>query len=391
MRNFLAVFKIIMFGKASKRFFIGAVLSFSFSVAVILSTAGLMDGFESTLREGLKNSTGDLVLYNKDTFFNSKKVLEILPEDFHTSSLIEVEAFVIFNEMSRGVLVKGVEPESFKQVTSLELNVLEDEIVIGHELAKNLRLAIGDEVVLAMSTLRSSDIEAPELIPVKVSQIIKHGIYEKDLRFVYTNGQFLRKVLNVTNTTSNRVLISLSPEKNADIDDVASELNRTFPAGFIVEPYWKEFDVLLQAVGVEKFSITLILQLIVIVAVFNVLAFIFFITEKKNQDFFLLRALGLSFKSLTQFWIATVVLIWAVSIVGSYLLTKLFDYLLQNLNVLQIPGDVYVLSSLKLDLGLNDYFLVYGISLIWILLLCFFGILRLKKKSILSGLRQEFQ
>ena len=391
MKKFPSLFKMIMFGTAAKRFFLGAVLSFSFSIAVILSTAGLMDGFESTLREGLKNSTGDLVLYNKDTFFNASKALELIPEDFKTSAIIEVEAFVISQEMSRGVLVKGVSPKAFKEVTSLELNVSEDEIVIGNELAKSLGLKSGDEVVLALSTLRGSDIEAPELISVKVAQIIQHGIYEKDLRFIYVDDHFLRKILNVSGTTSNRVLIALPDNSPLDIDKVAAELNATFPAGFIVEPYWKEFDVLLQAVGVEKFSITLILQLIVVVAVFNVLAFIFFITEKKNQDFFLLRALGLSFKNLASFWIITVVLIWMISIFVSYLLTKFFDYLLQNLSVLQIPGDIYVLSSLKLDLSSEDYLLVYSISLIWILLLCCFGIMRLRKKSILSGLRQEFQ
>lgn len=391
MRSFYSLFKIIMDGKASKRFFVGAVLSFSFSVAVILCTVGLMDGFELTLRSGLKNATGDLVLYNKDTFFNQKKILELIPKQFQTTSVIEVEAFAIFNEMSKGVIAKGIDSKTFTDITKLKVAPKDNRAAIGRELARSMKLKEGDEMVLALSTLRSSDIGGPELVPVMVGEIISHGIYEKDLRFVYLDHHFLRKALSVNDTAANRMLIKLPMEDEKKLDQISDELNEKFPPGYIVEPYWKEFETLLKAVEVEKFSITLILQLIVIVAVFNVIAFIFFINEKKSQDFFLLRAVGLSLKDLIRFWVGMVFLIWAASMMASFVLAKLFDYLLQNLTFLQIPGDVYVLSTLKLSLEISDFMVVYGISLLWILCLCFIGILRLRKKSILSGLRQEFR
>lgn len=380
-----------MDGKASKRFFVGAVLSLSFSIAVILSTVGLMDGFELTLRSGLKNATGDLVLYNNDTFFNSEKVKELLPKDFKLTPVIEVEAFSIFNEMSKGVILKGVEGKDFSKITNLEVSPNGAEVVIGDELAKSLGIKVGEEMVLALSTLKDSDIEAPELVPMIVSSIVNHGIYEKDMRFVYTDAKYLREVLVVKASTANRVLIKIPNEKVDDLDQIAAKLNASFPPGYVIEPYWKEFETLLKAVDVEKFSITLILQLIVIVAVFNVIAFIIFINEKKSQDFFLLRAVGLTFKQMVHFWTGIVVLIWATSSLVSLVFTNTFDFLLQNLSFLKVPGDVYVLSTLKLDLDMMDYITVYGISLVWILCMCFIGIFRLKKKSILSGLRQEFR
>lgn len=75
---------------------------------------------------------------------------------------------------------------------------------------------------------------------------------------------------------------------------------------------------------------------------------------------------------------------------GAYFLSLLFNWSLQNLEFLQIPGEIYVLSSLSISLDLMAYVTVYGVSLFWILLAAFIGYLRLKRRPIIQGLRQEF-
>ena len=57
---------------------------------------------------------------------------------------------------------------------------------------------------------------------------------------------------------------------------------------------------------------------------------------------------------------------------------------------LKIPGDIYVLSELKVILDPLDYLYVYGISLAWVLIIGFFVMRKLKSGSVLAGLRQEF-
>ena len=141
---------------------------------------------------------------------------------------------------------------------------------------------------------------------------------------------------------------------------------------------------------VEKFSISLILQLIVVVAVFNIIAFVIYIMEKKAQDFFFLRAVGLSLNALSKFWFFSVLIIWGLSCFGAHILSLIFDWSLQHLSFLQIPGEIYVLSALHLRLDFLAYVTVYGLSLLWILLATFVGYLRLKRRPIVEGLRQEF-
>jgi ABC-type lipoprotein release transport system permease subunit len=226
-----------------------------------------------------------------------------------------------------------------------------------------------------------------------VTSFIKHGIYQKDLRFIYLDRSELGAILGLKKKIN---LVVISAEKSGTLKSLlpithkSNELKKALNSEFLIKPFWDEYDFLIEAVKVEKFSISLILQLIVLVAIFNIVAFVIYIMEKKAQDFFFLRAVGLSLKDISRFWFLSVLIIWAVSCFGAHLLSNLFNWCLQNLSFLKIPGEIYVLSSLSIDLDFLAYSTVYGISFVWILVAAFIGYFRLKRRPIMQGLRQEF-
>ena len=142
---------------------------------------------------------------------------------------------------------------------------------------------------------------------------------------------------------------------------------------------------------VEKASISLILQIIVVVAIFNVIAFIIYIMEKKSQEFFLLRAFGASISTISRFWKVLLFFVWFASSVIAVGMTWIFNLIIGKLPVFQLPGDIYVLSKLEIQLGLEDYLLVFSLAFLWIFLIGTVTMWRMKKKTVLSGLRQEFK
>jgi ABC-type lipoprotein release transport system permease subunit len=119
-----------------------------------------------------------------------------------------------------------------------------------------------------------------------------------------------------------------------------------------------------------------------VIAVFNIMAFVIYIMEKKAQDFFFLRAVGLSLSSILRFWLVSIFIIWGLSCIGAHLMSKVFNWGLQHLPFLQIPGEIYVLSSLSIRLDFTAYTTVYLISLLWILLAAFGGYLRIRKRQL---------
>ena len=397
MKSYLAILKIVLHGRSAGKILLATIFSFTFSIAVILCTFGLMDGFDHLLKSGLRHSSGDLLVTNRKGFFEVDPGLATKFESIDPVAIapvIQTEAFALYDDISKGVLVRGIEDKNFSDATGLQVSVPEGTVVIGEELSKQLGAKTGDDIALTFARGNESAEALPSIRVFTVGGVIKHGIYQKDLRFVYLNRGDLSELLGVGNKIN---LLILAMEKaNIPLESLDSiqksqqDLRMKLEPDFLVRPFWNEYSFLIEAVKVEKFSISLILQLIVIVAVFNIVAFVIYIMEKKAQDFFFLRAVGLSLKELNKFWLVSVFFIWSVSCLGAHLLSILFNWCLQHVSFLQIPGEIYVLSSLSIKLDSMAYVTVYAVSLLWILVAAFVGYLRLKRRPIIQGLRQEF-
>jgi ABC-type lipoprotein release transport system permease subunit len=395
--SYLSILRIVLHGRSAANILLATVLSFSFSIAVILCTFGLMDGFDHLLRSGLRHSSGDLLVTSRKGFFNLSEDFMYLigtTQPLAMAPVIQTEAFAIFEGQSRGVLVRGIEQQNFVQATGLDLSLWPEGIVIGEELARLLSVKVGDQMSLTLGRGHEAAQELPGVRSFKVTGIIRHGIYQKDLRFVYLRRQDLAPLLGVGDKVNLLVLALADPNRPLEDLEIVQKaqqgLRVKLDSEYLIKPFWSEYSFLLEAVQVEKFSISLILQLIVVVAVFNIIAFVIYIMEKKSQDFFFLRSVGLSLRRLMRFWLISVVIIWLLACSLAYLLAQLFDWSLGNLPFLQIPGEIYVLSSLSIRLDLQAYLTVYTVALLWILLAAFIGYWRLKKRPIIQGLRQEF-
>jgi ABC-type lipoprotein release transport system permease subunit len=397
MKSYFSILKIVLHGRSAGKILLATVLSFTFSIAVILCTFGLMDGFDHLLKSGLRHSSGDLLVTSKKGFF---KLNEFLKKELQTTNpiavapVIQTEAFALYQGLTKGVLVRGIEPDNFSVATGLNVDLPDDGLVIGSELARVLKVSPGDMMALTFGRGNESAESLPSVRQFKVTGIINHGIYQKDLRFVYLPRKSLADVLDVKDWVNLVIITTQDPAAPLDslkvIQQDQQKLRRILSSDFIVRPFWSEYSFLIEAVKVEKLSISLILQLIVVVAVFNIIAFVIYIMEKKAQDFFFLRAVGLSLKKLMGFWFISIFIVWAVSCGGAYFLSRLFNWSLANVSFLQIPGEIYVLSSLQILLDSAAYITVYLVSLLWVLVAGGFGYWRLKRGSIVQGLRQEF-
>lgn len=393
--SYSQILKIVLHGRASGRILVATIFSFTFSIAVILCTFGLMDGFDYLLKSGLRHSSGDVIITSKKGFFSGEeltgRLAKIYPEGNFTS-VLQTEAFALHGGKSRGVLVRGVET-GFSGVTGIEVKP-GPGVNIGAELARELKVKVGDEIALTLGKGNESSSALPSVKIFPVTGIVSHGIYQKDLRFIYMDRYELADVIGMGDSVN--LLLggffdpTLPLEDLNGINSVVSRLRKELDSEFRVKPFWDEYDFLIEAVKVEKLSISLILQLIVIVAVFNIIAFVIYVMEKKSQDFFFLRAVGLSLRELMRFWFISVIWVWAVSCLGAYLLSHVFNWSLKNLSIFQVPGEIYVLSQLSIRLDWTAHLTVYTVSLLWILAAAGIGYFRLKRKPIIQGLRQEF-
>ena len=209
------------------------------------------------------------------------------------------------------------------------------------------------------------------------------------MRVIYASAEDLLEAMGLKDIATNMTLFKLTTDEDA-LEDMMDTVESKLSDDYVIKPFWSEFETILRAVEVEKVTITLILQLIVVVAIFNIFAFIIFISEKKVQAFFLLRALGLSFKSLKVFWAKTLLIIWIASCALSVVFTLFTNMLLKYLPFFQLPGDIYALSQLEIEMDPLNMAYVFSAALVWVFIMSALALLRLRDKSVIHGLRKEF-
>ncbi len=399
-KKFKEAFKLVFYHKETVRFSVLAILGLAFSLAVVLATIGLMDGFVTTLKTNLHKSNGDLTLTHRRGFF---RLDETLRAHFkyvgveQLSEIIQTESFLIKSYLdteekeAKGVLAKGIDKLDYGKVVGMDFTFGGGEIAIGSELAKMMDLKIGDEVVLAIAKGNQEVSSLPQLVTKKIGQIVTHGVYQKDLRIVYFNKSDLQQLIDVGGKINQ---ISFNLEKSQSdtnyIQSFLPVLRNEFGDDYILKPFWREFGSLIEAVQTEKIMIGLILQIIVFISIFNFLAFILYVNERRARDFFLLSALGMARTDLVKIWYMATALLWFLAVIISLIFVQFMRVLILKLSLSILPADVYFLQSFDFRINVKEYFLVYVLSFLWVMSMSFFVIRKVKKKPLLEGLRQEF-
>lgn len=391
------IFLTLFLDSTTKKFLVGVWVGLAFSIAVILSTVGIMDGFERALRHGLKKSSGDITMKYANGFFTVNDRLKNDLEEAEVKNyapIVETESFLIFNDESRGVQIKAVTPD-YGQVVGIPLDLPAHSVAIGSEIARINKVGIGDEIVLAFGKGGDEFKSMPALKRFQVAQIVSHGVFQKDARIVYARLDEIQSLLNLGDRVNiiafNIDRTNLNPSNDLQaIENKLIDLKMRFETDFYFRPYWREFGSLIEAVQAEKVLISLILQLIVVISVFNVLAFIYFINEKKSKELFLFKALGLSKKSMNNLWIQLVFFIWLASCALAAFFVQLFRLMLLKLPFFELPAEVYYMPRIDIYLAGFDYLMVFALALVWMLLITYYLLRKLKNKSLLEGLRQEF-
>lgn len=402
MRIFFSLVKTLLMGRGPIRFALAAIVGMAFSVAVILSTMGIMDGFGKSFSAFLKSTEGDVYFTRNNDFFTiSGRVKESLAglgvSTF--SPEIVAQGFLIAKDGSIGVELRGVQQENLKLVNGIDIELEDGEIAVGRALAERFFLRVGDYATVVYpggGALTGTRDALPSLKKFRIAKILKKGIYQKELRQVYLPLARLQSDLGLGDKV-NRVTLLMPQGRRlkggsewSSIRRFVIETGDSLGMEYTVHPYWSDYGVLFSAVNEQKTVISIMLSLIVVVSIFNILAFIAFVGEKRAQEIFIFSSLGLSKSRFTGIWLVIIAIIWLCSILVSLGMVEIFKWALGTFGIFKLPADIYHMSRLQVLLGWEDYALVFT-SVLAALLLSSSVVIWLKnRRSLLSNLRREF-
>ncbi len=284
-----------------------------------------------------------------------------------------------------GVIVWGIDPQSFGQVSDLPKHLEYDKqgqfhfdppegekypgIIVGASLANRLRIGVGDRVFLL--SIQKRPIEdvlmdglAPKYHPYVVTDLFASGMYHYDDTFAFVGIDEARRMLAMDGVSAIHLRID-------DLDDATAlrdELDEDLGYPFHVTDWTQQFPELFHWMELEKIVIFTALSLIIIVAAFNIMSILTMSILIKTPEIGILRAMGAQAKGIARVFIFQGLFIGVFGTALGCLIGLVVCVVQDRLQIISIPSDIYIISSLPVDMQPLDFVAVSGMSIVICLL-----------------------
>jgi lipoprotein-releasing system permease protein len=271
---------------------------------------------------------------------------------------------------SDGIVIRGIDVAREAAVTDILKNIdppvaslatepgAVPEIIVGDELAKRLQVGPGDTVAVSSPfdyTMTPMGL-MPAIARFRVVSLFSSGMFEYDQSLVYID---LKEAQTLFGMRDGVVGIAV---KIDDPYEAPAEGARIVEAlgGF---PYrannWIELNRnLFTWMKTEKRVMFWILSLIIMVAAFNIASTLIMVVMEKTKDIGIMKSMGATARSILHIFVFEGLVIGVVgTIVGSvagFALASLLD----KYQFVTLPGDVYPIETLPVDMQGLDFALV---------------------------------
>ena len=353
-------------------------------VAALIIVLSVMNGFQKEVRDRMLSVLPHIevqdVFGSLPNWQKTAATVRENPEVTGTAPYVIGQALVTRNDLMRGVIVRGIEPQEEPNVSEIarqfKLGKLGDlkpgsfNIAIGKELARVLRIGPGDKltVVIPQGQVTPAGV-LPRLKQFTVTGIFEAGHFEFDSTLAFVNMEDAMRMFRTNSPTGLRVQIKDMHEA----PQVAHELSLLLSDDDVIVRDWsKQNRNWFAAVQTEKKMMFIILMLIIAVATFNLVSTLVMTVTEKQADIAILRTLGASPRSIMKIFMIQGAL---AGIFGTLIGTGFGILVAVNIDVIMpfierlfgfqlLPKDIYLISSLPSDLQWKDVLLIGGSSIV---------------------------
>jgi lipoprotein-releasing system permease protein len=121
---------------------------------------------------------------------------------------------------------------------------------------------------------------------------------------------------------------------------------------------------LFSALKLEKIAMFIILTLIILVAAFGIASTLFMMVMKKTKEIAILKSMGATRQSIMRIFVMDGLLIGFFGTSLGLVLGLILCVLLQRYEFIQLPRDVYLISTLPVKIESLDVALIVGAAML---------------------------
>ncbi len=373
-----------------------SIIGVGVGVATLIVVLSVMTGLRKQLKEKILGITPHIlitkyggVIEGWEKFVDEVKKIKGVRDVF---PLIVGNSILKKDEITTSVVLQCIPSKYVKDALFFRKFLKYGEIFsdgkvnVGHQLAKNLNLDVGDKVLI-VSPYGGATIFGfiPNTTEVEISGIVEVGIFDWDSVFVFLDISQCQELFDTGSWVSSVAVMLDEPDK---ADFVSGIIESTFPE-FVALPWTRTQKNLFAALRLEKIGMTLVLGLIVVVASFNILSTLTILVRDKSKDIAVLKVFGFSSHKIRLIFLGVGVMIGIVGILLGTFLGLLISFAISKYKIIHLPEDVYFISHLPSELNFFDILLSWAVAFFSSLISGWFPVSYAIRKEPFDILRKE--
>lgn len=341
------------------------------ALIIVLS---VMNGFQKEVRDRMLSVLSHAEVYNlagsvgnwQDTLGTLKAAESRIVAG---APFVSGQALLSAGAGVQGAMVRGIDPAAEPSVSDIpsavrmgsvdNLKAGSFGIILGRDLARQLRVGPGDKVTLIVSKGNVTPAGfVPRMKQMTVMGLVDSGHYEFDSTLCVMNVTDAATLFRTGGATGIRLKLSDMNEAPAVVRSIRQHL----PSGWYATDWTMQNRTWFAAVQVEKTMMSIILFLIVLVGAFGLVSTLVMTVTEKQSDIAILRTLGASPGSIMRIFMIQGSIVGFTGVaVGVSLglliacnLDVIVPFIEGILGVEFLPKEIYFISSMPSDPRASD-------------------------------------
>ncbi len=349
------------------------------AVTVIIS---VMNGFGEAIESRMLNFEPHIVVKSDSPESLEKLQKTLLSEEVRSYVFYQDQVIIrTIDGQYSGAIARGLAEESLQQFVQASRQVQQsrvkrlswgekvesplvlgaDDILIGSDLAYQLGVFIGDQLVMTPpETLLLPQGEIPAVSKKTIQDVVRTGVQSFDGQFILYSKN--RGVL-FKDSVSHEVLLEIYLSQPKFLDKVLNKI----PSSFHVETWKERNSALFYSLKMEKNLITFFLLLAILIGSFSIVTILILLATQKRQEIAVLITLGMNQKRISNMFTHIGFFISSLGVLVGFMIGLILCVFLDRTTFIQLP-DIYYDRSLPVQFVPVFYMWVLLFSLIIALL-----------------------
>lgn len=325
-----------------------SISGIAIGVAALIIVLAVMTGFDKDLRDKIIGNYAHITVTNFKGIGNQeyKNIADKIKSYPHVQGISPYalgQILIKENKRFFAVGIKGVEPKKEAGVTKIKQyliagsfdNLSSDGIIIGKELSAYLGIGPGSAVTIYSPLGKQHTL--------RVAGVFSSGMYDYDMNLVFTR---LETAQNILGLGDNITAVSVKLDNIYLADKMSKELNSVLGWSYDLKTWTQANANFFAALKLEKFTMFIILTLIVLVAAFNIASTLIVMVVEKTKDIGILKALGMSEAAIKRIFSYQGLMIGVLGTLFGALAGIVLCALLKKYQFIKLPQDIYYLDKL---------------------------------------------